>query len=118
MSGIKAGYYFAEVAPVVGLDFYHYKKKFQLHAYMVIQFCHYHAYIRGNKEKSYLNRNNWVDGELQGDSSLEQWLDFSAGWNMGWNIKRHFGIFIESEYSKMWDSRLFNTMVGINYQFN
>lgn len=108
---------FAEIAPVVGLDFYHYKRKFWLHAYGNL-ILPYHAYIRGDKDKSYLNRNNWIDGELREDSSPEQWLDFSAGWNMGWNIKRHFGIFIESEYSKMWDSRLFNTMVGINYQFN
>lgn len=104
---------FAEIAPVVGLDFYHYKRKFWLHAYGNL-ILPYHAYIRGDKDKSYLNRNNWIDGELQEDSSPEQWLDFSAGWNMGWNIKKNLGIFIESEYSKMWDSRLFNTMVGIN----
>ena len=108
---------FAEVAPVVGLDFYHYEKKFWLHAYGNL-ILPYHAYIRGDKEKSYLNRNNWVDGQLLDGSRPEQWLDFSAGCNMGWNIKRHFGIFIESEYAKMWDSRLFNTMVGVNYKFN
>ena len=108
---------FAEVAPVVGLDFYHYEKKFWLHAYGNL-ILPYHAYIRGDKEKSYLNRNNWVDGQLQEGSRLEQWIDYSAGCNMGWNIKRHFGIFIESEYAKMWDSRLFNTMVGVNYKFN
>ena len=108
---------FAEVAPVVGLDFYHYEKKYWLHAYGNL-ILPYHAYIRGDKEKSYLNRNNWVDGQLQEGSRLEQWLDYSAGCNMGWNIKRHFGIFIESEYAKMWDSRLFNTMVGVNYKFN
>ncbi len=108
---------FVEIAPVVGLDFYHYKKKFWPHAYGNL-ILPYHAYIHGDKEKSYLNRNKWVDGQLLDGSRPEQWLDYSAGCNVGWNIKRHFGIFIESEYAKMWDSRLFNAMVGINYQFN
>jgi hypothetical protein len=77
----------------------------------------YHTYFRGDKDKSYLNRNNWEKGVLKEGLSPKQWLDYSAGWNMGWNIKKNFGVFIDSEYSKMWASELFNSMLGINYQF-
>jgi hypothetical protein len=106
---------FAEISPIVGLDFYHFKKKFWLHAYGNLM--PYHTYFRGDKDKSYLNRNNWEKGVLKEGLSPKQWLDYSAGWNMGWNIKKNFGVFIDSEYSKMWASELFNSMLGINYQF-
>lgn len=106
---------FAEISPVVGLDFYHFKKKFWLHAYGNLM--PYHTYFRRDKDKSYLNRNNWEKGVLKEGSSPKQWLDYSAGWNMGWKIKKNFGVFIDCEYSKMWASELFNYMLGINYQF-
>ena len=107
---------FGEVAPIVGFDFYHYKNKFWLHAYGNY-ILPYHKYIKGDEAVSYLNRNNWGKGGLIQDSDLEQWEDYSAGVNLGWKISKHLGVFIEGEYSKMWDSELFNTSFGLNYTF-
>ena len=107
---------FGEVAPIVGFDFYHYKNKFWLHAYGNY-ILPYHKYIKGDEAVSYLNRNNWGKGGLVQDSDLEQWEDYSAGVNLGWKVSKHLGVFIEGEYSKMWDSELFNTSFGINYTF-
>ena len=66
---------------------------------------------------SYLNRNNWGKGGLREDSKLEQWSDYSFGANLGWKINKNFGVFVEGEYSKMWDSQLFQSTVGFNYTF-
>jgi len=32
-------------------------------------------------------------------------------------MSKHFGVFVEGEYSKVWDSKLFNTSIGLNYTF-
>ena len=49
---------FGEVAPIVGVDFYHYKANFWLHAYgnWILP---YQKYIQGNEDFSYLHRNSW-----------------------------------------------------------
>jgi len=105
---------FGEVAPIVGMDFYHYKNNFCLHAY-ANYILPYHRYIKGDEAVSYLNRNNWGKGGLIQDADLEQWEDYSAGINLGWKINKNLGIFFEGEYAKMWDSELFNTSIGLNY---
>ena len=105
-----------EVAPIVGVDFYHYKRDFWLHAY-ANYILPYHSYVAGEKEFSYLNRNNWGKGGLRQDSELEQWNDYSAGISFGTKIGKNLGIFIEGEYSKMWDSKLYQTTFGLNYTF-
>tara|TARA_R110002060_G_scaffold76155_1_gene86312 strand:- start:812 stop:2011 length:1200 start_codon:yes stop_codon:yes gene_type:complete len=105
-----------EVAPIVGIDFYHYKRDFWLHAY-ANYILPYHNYIAGEEEFSYLNRNNWGKGGLIKNSELEQWVDYSAGLSLGTKISKNLGIFIEGEYSKMWDSKLFQTTFGLNYTF-
>ena len=107
---------FAEIAPIVGLDFYHYKNNFWLHAY-ANYILPYHQYVSGNKDFSYLNRENWGKGGLRLDSEPQQWDDYSAGLNFGWKIGRNLGVFVEGEYSKMWDSELINTSFGLNYTF-
>ncbi len=107
---------FGEIAPIVGLDFYHYKSKFWLHAY-ANWILPYHKYITGDENFSYLNRNNWGRGGIMEDSELEQWDDYQGGINLGWKIGRNLGVFVEGEYAKMWDSELFNTSVGLNYTF-
>ena len=107
---------FGEIAPIVGVDFYHYKRNFWVHAY-ANYILPYHTYLQGDQGVSYLNRNNWGKGGLMQDSKLEQWSDYSAGLNLGWKVGKRFGVFIEGEYAKMWDSRLFNTTVGLNYSF-
>lgn len=105
-----------EIAPIIGFDFYHYKSDFWLHA-----FGNYilpaHKYIAGDEDASYLNRNNWGKGGLRQDSELEQWTDYSFGVSLGYKVGKNFGIFAEGEYSKMWDSRLYQTTFGINYTF-
>ena len=105
-----------EVAPVVGVDFYHYKRNFWLHAY-ANYILPYHKYIAGEEKFSYLNRNNWGKGGLILDNELEQWNDYSAGISLGTKIVKNLGIFVEGEYSKMWDSELFQTTFGLNYTF-
>ena len=102
---------FGEIAPIVGVDFYHYKSSFWLHAY-ANYILPYHKYIKGDEAVSYLNRNNWGKGGLVQDSELQQWEDYNAGINLGWKINKNLGIFIEGEYAKMWDSELFNTSIG------
>ena len=105
-----------EIAPIVGVDFYHYKRNFWLHAY-ANYILPAHQYIAGEKEFSYLNRNNWGKGGLILDNELEQWDDYSAGLSFGTKIGKNLGIFIEGEYSKMWDSELYQTTFGLNYTF-
>ena len=107
---------FAEVAPIVGFDFYHYKGRFWLHAYGNY-ILPYHTYIQGNKDFSYLQRESWGKGGHNNELADQQWDDYSAGLNMGWKINKHLGVFIEGEYSKMWDSELFQTTFGLNYTF-
>jgi len=104
---------FGEVAPIVGADYYTYKGKFWLHAY-ANYILPYHKYVQGDKEVSYLNRNNWGLGGLRQDSEPEQWDDYSAGLSLGWKINKNLGIFMEGEYSKMWDSEIFQSTIGLN----
>ena len=107
---------FAEVAPIVGFDFYHYKGRFWLHAYGNY-ILPYHTYIQGNKDFSYLQRESWGKGGHNNELADQQWDDYSAGLNMGWKINKHLGVFMEGEYSKMWDSKLYQTTFGLNYTF-
>ena len=105
-----------EIAPIVGVDFYHYENRFWVHAY-ANYILPLHTYVAGEKEFSYLNRNNWGEGGLILDNELEQWNDYSAGLSFGTKIGKNLGIFIEGEYSKMWDSKLYQTTFGLNYTF-
>ena len=107
---------FGEVAPVVGFDFYHYRKDFWLHAYgnYILPF---HKYIQGDENVSYLNRNNWDKGGLVKDAIGEQWDDYQAGIIFGWKLSKTIGIFAEGEYTKFWDSEIYNSSVGINFTF-
>ena len=107
---------FGEVAPIVGFDFYHYKSKFWLHAYgnWILP---YHKYLTGDEDVSYLNRNNWGKGGLIQDAGLEQWSDYQAGLMFGWKVSKSIGVFIEGEYTKFWDSKIYNSSVGLNFTF-
>ena len=99
---------FGEIAPIVGFDFYHYKGNFWLHAYGNY-ILPYHKYFMGDELCSYLNRNNWGKGGLVEDSELEQWSDYSFGASFGWKVGKNLGVFVEGEYSKMWDSKLYQS---------
>lgn len=104
---------FGVVSPIVGFDFYHYKSNFWLHAYGSY-LLPYHKYVSGDLDFSYLNRNNWGLGGLRQDSEPEQWEDYQAGVIFGWKLSRSIGVFLEAEYTKFWDSRIYNGSVGLN----
>ena len=107
---------FAEIAPIVGFDYFHNKGKFWLHAYGNY-ILPYHSYVQGNKDFSYLQRESWGLGGHNDQLADKQWDDYSAGVSVGWKLNKSLGIFAEGEYSKMWDSELFQTTFGINYTF-
>ena len=105
-----------DLAPIVGVDFYHYKRDFWLHAY-ANYILPYHRYIRGEEDFSYMHRNSWGLGGHNNNLKGEQWHDYSFGVKLGTKIGKNLGIFIEGEYSKMWDSKLYQTTFGLNYTF-
>ena len=106
---------FAEIAPIVGFDFYHYKRNFWLHAYGNWILPH-HKYVAGNEDFSYLHRNSWGKGGHNDKLAGEQWDDYQAGIMFGWKVGRKLGVFIEGEYTQFLDSKLYATNFGINIQ--
>ena len=105
-----------DLAPIVGMDFYHYKRDFWFHGY-ANYILPYHRYVAGEKDFSYLHRNSWGRGGHNNNLKGEQWHDYSFGASLGTKIGKNLGIFIEGEYSKMWDSKLYQTTFGLNYTF-
>ena len=104
---------FAEFAPIVGFDFCHYKSKFWLHSY-ANWILPYHKYFRGNVDFSYLHRDSWGLGGHNNQLAGKQWSDYQGGLIIGWKITKTLGIFIEAEYTKFWDSEIYNSSVGLN----
>jgi len=104
---------FGVVSPVIGFDFYHYKNNFWTHIYGSY-LPPYHKYVKGDEDFSYLNRNNWGLGGLREDAIHEQWEDYQAGLVFGWKLSRSIGVFFEGEYTKFWDSEIYNSSVGLN----
>jgi len=107
---------FGEIAPIVGFDFYHYKGNFWTHAYGS-WILPYHKYIQGNEDFSYLHRNSWGKGGHNNMLDGEQWSDYQAGLVFGVKVSKSIGLFIEGEYTKFWDTEMFNSNFGINYTF-
>ena len=107
---------FGLISPVIGFDFYHYKNNFWLHTYGSY-LLPYHKYVKGDEQYSYLHRNGW---SMEGHDSMhamsdgEQWDDYQAGIVFGWKLSRSIGIFAEAEYTKFWDSKIYNGSVGLN----
>lgn len=106
---------FAEVAPIVGGDFYHYSNNFWLHAYGSV-ILPFHKYIKGDIMYSYLHRNRTANN-MHMNHKEEQWTDYQGGLILGWRVGRSLGIFAEGEYTKAWDRELFRTSFGLNYTF-
>lgn len=104
---------FAEYAPIVGFDFYHYKSKFWLHSY-ANWILPYHKYFKGNVDFSYLHRDSWGLGGHNNLLKGKQWSDYQGGLIIGWKITKTLGIFVEAEYTKFWDSEIYNSSVGLN----
>jgi len=110
---------FAEIAPIMGFDFYHYKNNFWLHAYGN-WIMPYHSYVQGDEQFSYLHRDGWSNHGHDGMHAMsegDQWDDYQAGLMFGWKVTKSIGIFIEGEYTKFWDSEIFNSNFGINITF-
>jgi len=107
---------YSEIAPIIGLDFYHYKNNFWLHAFGN-WIMPYHKYLAGDDDFNYLNRNNWGKGGLIKDSKPEQWSDYQVGLMFGWKISKSLGVFIEGEYTKFWDSEIYSSNFGLNITF-
>ena len=112
---------FHVVSPIVGFDFYHYKNDFWLHAYGS-WLLPAHKYVRNNREWDELNygyREGWIYGQDadEEDWTFKQWNDYQAGINFGLKVGKRIGIFAEGEYTKFWDTKMFNTTFGINYTF-
>ena len=104
---------FGVVSPVLGFDFYHYKNNFWLHAYGSY-LLPYHKYVKGDEAFSYHNRNNWGLGGLIESAEKEQWEDYQTGVVFGWKLSKSIGVFVEGEYTKFWDSKIYNSSVGLN----
>jgi len=110
---------FGEIAPIVGFDFYHYRKNFWFHGYGNY-ILPYHKYIKGDEQYSYLHRNGWSEMGHAEDHAMgdgEQWDDYQAGIIFGWKLSKSIGIFAEGEYTKFWDSEIYNSSIGINFTF-
>ena len=107
---------YSEIAPIIGMDFYHYKNNFWLHAFGN-WIMPYHKYLAGDDDFNYLNRNNWGKGGLRKDSQPEQWSDYQVGLMFGWKINKALGVFIEGEYTKFWDSEIYSSNFGLNITF-
>ena len=107
---------FGLISPVIGFDWYHYKNNFWLHAYGSY-LLPYHKYVKGDEQYSYLHRNGWnMEGhnEMHAMSDGDQWEDYQAGVVFGWKLSRSIGVFAEAEYTKFWDSKIYNGSVGLN----
>jgi len=104
---------FGVVSPVIGFDWYHYKNNFWVHLYGSY-LLPYHKYVQGDEDFSYLNRNNWGEGGLIQDAEHEQWEDYQTGLVMGWKLSKSIGVFFEGEYTRFWDSEIYNSSVGLN----
>ena len=77
----------------------------------------YHHYVKGDEHFSYLNRNNWEVNNgptIGGDEEYDQWEDYQAGMVFGWKLSKSIGVFFEGEYTKFWDSEIYNSSVGLN----
>lgn len=107
---------FGEIAPVVGFDYYHYRKNFWVHGYGSY-ILPYHTYLAGDTDFSYGHRNCWGGEGLEDGMPFDQWDDYQAGLIIGWKVNKSIGIFIEGEYTKFWDSKIYNSSVGINFTF-
>jgi|TARA_X000000950_G_scaffold289161_1_gene410333 hypothetical protein len=104
---------FGEIAPIIGFDFYEYKKDFWLHIYgnWILP---YHKYLKGNEDFSYLHRDSWGLGGHNDLLKGKQWSDYQGGLIIGWKLSKVVGIFFEGEYTKFWDSKIYNSSVGLN----
>lgn len=96
------------ISAVVGLDFYHYEKTNWLHFSASV--LPYHQQLFGDEDFGY--------ALFYGDGELDySWLDYSASLATGWKISKNLGIYIEGNYTKFWDRKVYTAKAGMNFQF-
>ena len=76
----------------------------------------YHKYFQGDVDFSYLHRDSWGLGGHNNQLAGKQWSDYQGGLIVGWKITKTLGIFFEGEYTKFWDSEIYNSSVGLNFR--
>ena len=96
------------LSAVIGLDFYHYERNNWLH--ISISALPYHMQLFGDEDYGFALYN----GDGVADYS---WFDYQAGLVTGWKISRNLGIYIEGNYQKFWDRKVYSAKAGLNYQF-
>ena len=95
------------ISPVIGLDFYHYKKDNWVHAWASVMPLH--KQVQGDERYSF--------GPYATQGQGTQWTDISLGAVTGWKITKRFGIFAEMNYIRYWDREVLAAKAGLNYQF-
>jgi len=94
---------FADLSSVIGLDFYHYRKNFWLHAYGNI--LPHHKLQKGDERYSY--------GNFIGN---DNWIDYSFGGVFGVRLNKKLGLFAEITNQRYWDRELKTIKAGINFK--
>ena len=94
---------FADLSSVIGLDFYHYRKNFWVHAYGNI--LPHHKLHKGDERYSY--------GNFIGD---DNWLDYSFGGVFGVKLNKKLGVFSEITMQRYWDREIKVIKAGINFK--
>jgi hypothetical protein len=94
---------FADLSSVIGLDFYHYRKNFWVHAYA--NALPHHKLLQGDKRYSY--------GNFIGE---DNWLDYSFGGVFGVRLSKKLGLFSEITMQRYWDREIKVIKAGINFK--
>jgi len=94
---------FADLSSVIGLDFYHYRKNFWLHAYA--NALPHHKLLKGDERYSY---GNFIE--------KDNWLDYSFGGVFGVRLNKKLGLFAEITSQRYWDRELKTIKAGINFK--
>ena len=94
---------FADISSVIGLDFYHYRKNFWVHAYGNI--LPHHKLQKGDQRYSY--------GNFIGN---DNWIDYSFGGVFGVRLNKKLGLFAEVTNQRYWDRELKTIKAGINFK--
>lgn len=96
------------LSAVIGLDFYHYEKNNWLHFSASV--LPYHSQLFGDEDFGYAL---WY-----GDGTPDySWVDYQVGLITGWKVSKNLGIYIEGNYQKFWDRKVYAAKAGLNYQF-
>jgi hypothetical protein len=94
---------FADISTVIGLDFYHYRKNFWLHAYGNI--LPQHTLHKGDERYSY---GNFI--------GKDNWIDYKYGGVFGVKISKKLGLFSEITMQRYWDREIKIIKAGINFK--